>query len=87
MQCPTCRIGLVMTEKQGIEIDYCPQCWGIWLDRGELHKFIEKSYYSPAEVLHRIPPPYGHPAKSGTMALSITRKARENRFLQSYLIE
>jgi Zn-finger nucleic acid-binding protein len=43
MQCPTCNITLIMTERQGIEIDYCPQCRGIWLDRGELDKLIERS--------------------------------------------
>ncbi len=43
MKCPTCNISLVMSERQGIEIDYCPQCRGIWLDRGELDKIIERS--------------------------------------------
>lgn len=43
MNCPSCKIPLVMSERQGIEIDYCPQCRGIWLDRGELDKLIEKS--------------------------------------------
>ncbi len=43
MNCPSCNIPLVMSERQGIEIDYCPQCRGIWLDRGELDKIIEKS--------------------------------------------
>ena len=44
MKCPTCpEITLVMTDRQGIEIDYCPQCRGVWLDRGELDKLIEKS--------------------------------------------
>lgn len=43
MLCPSCRIGLVMSERQGIEIDYCPQCRGVWLDRGELDKIIERS--------------------------------------------
>lgn len=44
MQCPVCKdTHLVMTERQGIEIDYCPQCRGIWLDRGELDKIIERS--------------------------------------------
>ena len=39
MQCPTCdNVHLAMTDRQGIEIDYCPQCRGIWLDRGELDK-------------------------------------------------
>lgn len=41
--CPTCRIDLVMSERQGIEIDYCPKCRGVWLDRGELDKIIERS--------------------------------------------
>lgn len=43
MNCPICNQGLLMTEKQGIEIDYCPQCRGVWLDRGELDKIIERS--------------------------------------------
>ncbi|MER9296303.1 zf-TFIIB domain-containing protein [Mesorhizobium sp. M0621] len=43
MTCPSCRVALVMSERQGIEIDYCPQCRGVWLDRGELDKIIERS--------------------------------------------
>ena len=41
LQCPVCRVDLLMSERQGIEIDYCPQCRGVWLDRGELDKIIE----------------------------------------------
>ena len=44
MLCPSCSgVQLVMSERQGIEIDYCPECRGVWLDRGELDKIIEKS--------------------------------------------
>lgn len=44
MLCPCCKdTQLVMSERKGIEIDYCPQCRGVWLDRGELDKIIEKS--------------------------------------------
>ncbi|MGC1272976.1 MAG: zf-TFIIB domain-containing protein [Planctomycetaceae bacterium] len=43
MKCPTCNVDLRMTDRQGIEIDYCPQCRGVWLDRGELDKLIERS--------------------------------------------
>ena len=43
MPCPVCRVPLVMSERQGVEIDYCPQCRGVWLDRGELDKIIERS--------------------------------------------
>lgn len=43
MKCPNCQATLVMSERQGIEIDYCPQCRGVWLDKGELDKIIERS--------------------------------------------
>jgi len=44
MKCPTCtETSLVMTDRQGVEIDDCPQCRGVWLDRGELDKLIERS--------------------------------------------
>jgi Zn-finger nucleic acid-binding protein len=43
MKCPNCDQTLVMTERQGVEIDYCPTCRGVWLDKGELDKIIEKS--------------------------------------------
>lgn len=43
MNCPTCSVALLITERQGIEIDYCPQCRGVWLDRGELDKLIERA--------------------------------------------
>jgi uncharacterized protein len=44
MKCPTCpEATLVMTERQGVEIDYCPQCRGVWLDRGELDKLVERA--------------------------------------------
>ena len=40
MLCPVCHVGLAMTDRQGVEIDYCPQCRGVWLDRGELDKIM-----------------------------------------------
>lgn len=43
MKCPNCQATLQIADKQGIEIDYCPECRGIWLDRGELDKIIERS--------------------------------------------
>jgi uncharacterized protein len=43
MNCPICNITLNLSERQGVEIDYCPQCRGLWLDRGELDKIIERS--------------------------------------------
>lgn len=44
MNCPVCKdTNLVISERQGVEIDYCPRCRGVWLDRGELDKIIERS--------------------------------------------
>ena len=43
MDCPHCKQELKPTERQGIEIDYCPNCRGIWLDRGELDKLLDRS--------------------------------------------
>ncbi|WP_322104600.1 zf-TFIIB domain-containing protein [Paraburkholderia sp. J41] len=43
MKCPNCPdVTLSLTERQGVELDYCPQCRGIWLDRGELDRLIER---------------------------------------------
>jgi uncharacterized protein len=64
MSCPICRLPLVMSDRQGIEIDYCAQCRGVWLDRGELDKIIERS--APAAAPAPQPsypgqqPHYGH---------------------------
>lgn len=55
MKCPVCKeTQLVMTERQNIEIDYCPKCRGVWLDRGELDKLIERS---ERENMAALPPP------------------------------
>lgn len=44
MKCPVCvNTDLVMSDRQGVEIDYCPNCRGVWLDRGELDKIIERA--------------------------------------------
>ena len=50
MACPIDGNTLVMSERQGIEIDYCPACRGVWLDRGELDKIIEKSSTESAQA-------------------------------------
>ncbi|MBE1283565.1 MAG: hypothetical protein GJ676_09670 [Rhodobacteraceae bacterium] len=43
MKCPIDGTPLVITDRSGVEIDYCPECRGVWLDRGELDKIIERS--------------------------------------------
>ena len=61
MKCPIDDTDLVMTERQGIEIDYCPKCRGVWLDRGELDKVIERSatLASPQQHHETETPRYG----------------------------
>ncbi len=57
MKCPVCKNkDLVMSERSGIEIDYCPECRGVWLDRGELDKIIERNMTSQQEA-YREPAP------------------------------
>lgn len=41
MKCPNCNIPLMMTDRKGVEIDFCTECRGVWLDRGELDKIID----------------------------------------------
>ena len=68
MKCPIDGETLVMTDRSGVEIDYCPKCRGVWLDRGELDKIVERA--APATAAPPPPPPqptradqanYGHP--------------------------
>jgi hypothetical protein len=54
MKCPVCEtVDLQMSERQGVEIDYCPHCRGVWLDRGELDKIIERA--AQTEATYGIP--------------------------------
>ena len=56
MKCPNDNTDLQMTERQGVEVDYCSQCRGVWLDRGELDKIIDK-----VESSANTAPPYNNP--------------------------
>ncbi|MGA9583462.1 MAG: zf-TFIIB domain-containing protein [Allosphingosinicella sp.] len=73
MSCPHCSVPLVMSERQGIEIDYCPTCRGIWLDRGELDKILERAAgdlapqapQQPQPLQAPIPPQAPYPPQGG----------------------
>jgi uncharacterized protein len=64
MKCPVDGTELAMSDRQGIEIDYCPTCRGVWLDRGELDKIIERSadlaVQQPSAPAYREQHAYGH---------------------------
>ncbi|GHE98802.1 hypothetical protein GCM10016455_19430 [Aliiroseovarius zhejiangensis] len=72
MKCPIDGTELLMTERHGVEIDYCPDCRGVWLDRGELDKIIEKA--TPAVVLPD-PDPASAPADPRDLPGPITADA------------
>jgi Zn-finger nucleic acid-binding protein len=59
MKCPVDSIDLIMSERSGVEIDYCPQCRGVWLDRGELDKIIDRAAepLGPAAAVPAAPLP------------------------------
>jgi Zn-finger nucleic acid-binding protein len=62
MDCPVCKtVQLVMSERQGIEIDYCPNCRGVWLDRGELDKIIDRSAGAAPPAAMQPPPAHAYP--------------------------
>ncbi|GAA2129073.1 zf-TFIIB domain-containing protein [Nocardioides bigeumensis] len=76
MQCPTDQTVLVMSERSGIEIDYCPTCRGVWLDRGELDKIIERA---EAQVA-----PSAAPAAPQPSSYERERDDRRQHFDQRY---
>lgn len=61
MKCPVCDVALSISSREGVEIDFCPQCRGVWLDRGELDKVIERASAAMATAGGRerqdAPPP------------------------------
>ena len=65
MKCPIDGADLVMTDRSGVEIDYCPKCRGVWLDRGELDKIIERSAPQAAPQAAPQPERGGSPWQGG----------------------
>ena len=64
MRCPKDGSTLATTRRSGIEIDYCPDCRGVWLDRGELDKIIERAaptHPAPAAAVAPLPSPSAYP--------------------------
>lgn len=78
MKCPIDGTALVITDRSGVEIDYCPQCRGVWLDRGELDKIIERSatYTAPP------PPPREAPQSYDAHGYKKTKKQKLGGFLE-----
>ena len=62
MKCPNDGTVLTMSERSGVEIDYCPECRGVWLDRGELDKILDRAAAEAAPPASAAPPPAPPPA-------------------------
>jgi len=87
MKCPVCpESSLLMSERQGVEIDYCPQCRGVWLDRGELDKLIERSSVAPVAA-PVAPSPYSAPRRDEHHSSSHGDYGHDQRRKKSWLGE
>ena len=88
MTCPIDGATLVMSERSGIEIDYCPTCRGVWLDRGELDKIIERNAADSAPQQPQAPPPpspqagWGQPQPPGYAHYGHKPHKRRKSFLE-----
>ena len=86
MKCPICtEVDLVMSERQGVEIDYCPTCRGIWLDRGELDKIIERSYVPQAAPAEGSNVDNSGDAEDGSVEQQTNRPGRRESWLSNLL--
>ena len=79
MPCPVCKTGLTMSDRSGVEIDFCPTCRGVWLDRGELDKIIERS--EPPARSPELPRETGHSFGRDREFAGDYRKKRKKSFL------
>lgn len=81
MNCPACKTPkLMMSERSGIEIDYCPDCRGVWLDRGELDKLIQAGKAQSPEPREQPQQPQQHPQHYG----GERHERRDDKYEQKY---
>jgi Zn-finger nucleic acid-binding protein len=83
MKCPTDGTTLTMSERGGIEIDYCPECRGVWLDRGELDKIIERSETQSAPAPAAPAAPAAPPASTYEQERDYRRQQQDQRYAQA----
>jgi Zn-finger nucleic acid-binding protein len=81
MNCPVCQVELKMADRQAVEIDYCPKCRGVWLDRGEIDKLLERSNSAFAGEPTGKESATGRTIQTGMSAsITATRSANANPF-------
>ncbi|MBX2975783.1 MAG: zf-TFIIB domain-containing protein [Ignavibacteriaceae bacterium] len=75
MNCPRCEgVGLLISYKESIEIDYCPECGGIWLDKGEVKKIIQKAMLQYSDLN----------SSNATLAVKNSESEKISGFLNKY---
>ena len=79
MQCPVDNETLVMADRNGVEIDYCPKCRGVWLDRGELDKIIDRAAGAPAAAATAAVSPPRAPREAAPVYQPEPQRAPEQR--------
>jgi Zn-finger nucleic acid-binding protein len=87
MKCPADGATLLMSERQGVEIDYCPDCRGVWLDRGELDKIIERSLTQPGPAPAAPAPPQFQEAPQQQQPYQAQRQPYQKKKRESWLSE
>ena len=78
MKCPTDNATLVMSERAGIEIDYCPECRGVWLDRGELDKILDRATADAPAAAPAQPQQYAEPRYDNRQQQPYRKKKKEH---------
>ncbi len=78
MLCPICKTGLSMSDRSGVEIDFCPSCRGVWLDRGELDKIIERTAAPPVRETERRASPDRPSRPGGLMGMAASMLQGDN---------
>ncbi len=90
MNCPKCYEPLRIAERQGIEIDYCPDCRGVWLDKGELDKIIERTLdYAgpPRKARYQEPDEYSGHSKSDYKKYKKYEKKYKKKYKKKHIIK
>ena len=88
MKCPNDGATLTMSERSGVEIDYCPECRGVWLDRGELDKILDRvvseTPAAPAAPAAPAPPPSGYDQRGYEQQRGYQQDYRSGGYQQPY---
>jgi len=89
MNCPKCYEPLRIADRQGIEVDYCPDCRGVWLDKGELDKIIERtlSYAGPPKDRYHEPDESRFHSKSDYKQYKKYNKKYKKKYKKNHIIK